>query len=159
MATLPSIIPPRRYERGGVPWVTLLLLVFLVGGSYLAVVWAPIFVVHYEVKATVRDYMNQAIKNKKDGELVEAMCKKLRTLDSVTVVNEDGTEERVPAVQLAPEDVTWERDMESSPPELRVSFEYVRQIRYPYLSEEPKEWIGTINLTNDLAVPDWGPSR
>jgi hypothetical protein len=159
MATIPSIIPPRRYERGGVSWVTLLLLVVLVGGTYLTIVWAPIFVVHYEVKQTVRDFMNQAVKNKDDAALVQALCAKLKSLDTVKTVAEDGTVERVPAVQVAPEDVTWERDLEASPPEVRVSFEYTREVRYPYLSEEPKEWIGTINLSSDLTVPDWGPSR
>lgn len=159
MATSSANRPPRRYERGGVSWVTLLLLVVLVGGTYLTIAWAPIYVVHYEVKQTVRDFMNQAIKNRDDASLVQGLCRKLQSLDSVTVVGEDGREERVPAVQVEPAEVIWERDPDSSPPTLRVSFEYVRQVRYPYLSEEPREWVGTIDLTNDLTLPDWGPSR
>jgi hypothetical protein len=159
MATLTSIHPLRRYERGGVSWVTLLILVVLIGGVYLAVVWAPIFVMHYEVKQTVRIYMNQAIKDPDDERLVQNLCLKLKALDSTTVVGESGKPEQVPSVVVAPEDVTWERDRQSTPPMLRVSFEYKRQVRYPFLSDEPREWIGRIDFTNDLTMPDWGPSR
>ena len=56
----------RRGERGGVSWVTLLLLVLVVGGGYLAWVWGPIYFENYAVKQVVRDYMNQAIKNHDD---------------------------------------------------------------------------------------------
>lgn len=157
----PSTSPssPRRSDRGGVPWVTLLILAAIAGVVYLAIVWAPIYVVHYEVKQTVRDYMNQAIKNRDDAQLVENLCAKLRTLDRVKVVGQDGREVEVPAIDLQPNVVSWERDTNSTPPMLRVSFEYTREVRYPYLSDVPREWVGRIDLENDLTMPDWGPSR
>jgi len=159
MATPTSIHPPRRYERGGVSWVTLLILVALIGGVYLVIAWAPIYVVHYEVKQTVRQYMNQAVKDQDDESLVRNLCLKLRSLDSTTVVGESGKPELVPSVVVAPEDVTWERDRQSTPPMLHVAFEYKRQVRYPFLSDAPREWIGRIDFSNDLTLPDWGPSR
>lgn len=159
MTPFPSIASPRRHDRGGVSWVTVLLLALLAGGIYLTIVWAPIYVVHYEVRQTVRDYMNQAIKNRDDAMLVEGLCAKIRTLDYDTVVGADGRPQKVPAIDLQPQDVTWERDTTSSPPMVHVRFEYTREVRYPYLSETPREWVGTVDLENDISVPDWGPSR
>jgi hypothetical protein len=158
MTPISATPPPRRYERGGVSWVTLLLLVAVLGTAYLAVVWTPIYVVHYEVKQTVRDYMNQAVKNRDDEGLRDNLCAKLKVLDSTTVVGADGRPERIPSVVVAPSDVTWERDASASPPMLHVAFEYRRQVHYPFL-ERTSEWIGTIDLNNDLTIPDWGPAR
>ncbi len=78
---------PRRYERGGVSWVTLLILAALAVAVYLTIVWAPVYVLHYEAKQAVRDYMNQAIKNRDDVALVEKLCQKLRALDSTEVLH------------------------------------------------------------------------
>jgi hypothetical protein len=149
---------PRRYERGGVSWVTLLLLATLAGSVYLVITWAPVYVVHYEVKQTVRDFMNQAIKNSDDAVLIEKLCEKVRSLDSTTVVFEDGRTEKAPSVNLTPSDVTWERDSSVTPPTLRVAFQYTREVHYPYL-EKASEWVGTVDLFKEIGVPDWGPSR
>ncbi len=159
MTPFPSNASPRRHDRGGVSWVTVLLLALFAGAIYLSIVWVPIYFVHYEVKQTVRDYMNQAIKNRDDTQLVENMCAKIRTLDTVTLVGEDGRETRVPAVDLQPQDVRWERDTSATPPVVRVSFEYKREVVYPYLSKEPREWVGVVDLQNDISAVDWGPSR
>jgi len=158
MAPLSPIHPPRRYERGGVSWVTLLLLAMVTAAVYLVVVWAPVFVLHYEVKQVVRDYMNQAIKNRGDAALVERMCGKIRSLDSTRVTRDDGSVLNEPSVNLNPGDVTWERDSSSSPETLHVAFEYTRVVRYPYL-EKSTEWVGAVDLSSELTVPDWGPAR
>ena len=158
MATHSSNHRPRRYERGGVSWVTLLLLAGLLGAFYLAIAWGPIYFVHYEVKQTVRDYMNQAIKNPDDAALVEGLCAKVRSLDSTKVVFEDGRTERVPLVNLEPADVTWERDTTAKPPTLRVAFEYTREVHYPYLAKV-SEWVWSVDLFKELEMPDWGPLR
>jgi hypothetical protein len=159
MTPSPSITTARRSDRGGISWVTVVILLAIAGTIYLTIVWAPIYVVHYEVKQTVRDYMNQAIKNTEDAQLVENLCAKLKTLDTVKVVGDDGRERILPAVDVRPEDVSWERDTTSSPPMVRVSFEYTREVRYPYLSERVREWVGRVDLENDISMPDWGPSR
>jgi hypothetical protein len=148
----------RRYERGGVSWVTLVLLAAVVVAVYLTVVWAPVYVLHYEAKQVVHDYMNQAIKDRDDARLIEKMCQKLQSLDTTEAVGADGRPEKVPTVVVTPSDVTWERDSEATPPMLHVSFEYVRQVRYPYL-EKVSEWVGTVDLYNDLTIPNWGPAR
>jgi hypothetical protein len=158
MAPHSTLHSPRRYERGGVSWVTLLLVSVVAAAVYLFVVWGPVWVLNYEVKQTVRDYMNQAIKNRDDAELIKRMCDKLRSLDTSTITHPDGSVEKVPSVVVDPADVTWERDASASPPMLRVAFEYTRQVRYPFL-EKVSEWVGTIDLTNDLTIPNWGPGR
>jgi len=159
MTPFPSLASPRRHDRGGVSWVTALLLAIVASAIYLSIVWVPIYLVHYEVRQVVRDYMNQAIKNRDDAQLVENMCRKLRALDSVSVAREDGTVVREPSVQVDPQDVTWERDTSATPPMLHVAFEYTREVRYPYVSEVPREWVGTVDMENDISVVDWGPSR
>jgi hypothetical protein len=158
MTTISATPPPRQYERGGVSWVTLVLLGLVASAIYLSVVWVPIYLVHYEVKQTVRDYMNQAVKNPDDAGLVANLCAKLKSLDSTTVLGADGRPETVPSVRVEPSDVTWERDANASPPMLRVAFQYQRTVRYPYL-ERTTEWVGVIDLTNDLSIPNWGPAR
>jgi len=159
MATLSSILPPRRFERGGVSWVTLLILVGLVVGVWMFIAWMPIYVVHYEVKQTVRDYANQAIKNPDDAQLVTNLCAKLRSLDATIVVAEDGTTQKVPSIQVEPADVVWERDMDATPPTLHVAFDYTREVHYPFLKSVTQEWVGNIDITNDLSRADWGPAR
>jgi hypothetical protein len=156
----PSATPilSRRHERGGVSWVSLVLLLGLVTSVYLLVVWSPVYILHYEVKQTVRDYMNQAVKNRDDAKLVENLCAKLRSLDAVQVTDANGSVTLLPVIDLAPSDITWERDTSSQPPMLHVAFEYTREVRYPVL-EKVTEWIGTIDLNNDLSIPNWGPLR
>jgi hypothetical protein len=158
MARPIPLLPTRRYERGGVSWVTVLLLAAVVGAVYLVIAWAPIYIVHYEVKQVVRDHMNQAIKDRNDAPLVERMCAKLASLHQETLEDASGVERRVPVVQVTPTDVTWERDTTVTPPVLHVAFEYVREVRYPYL-DRVSEWVGSVDFTQELAVPDWGPAR
>src|SRR5512133_1697736 len=123
----------RRGERGGISWVSLLLLVLLVGGGYLAWIWGPVYVLNYEVKQVVRDYMNQAVKNRDDEILRHSMVLKIRSLAQRDTFDDYGRPVRVPVVQLEERDVTWERDAQSQPPMLRVSFEYARDVEYPGL--------------------------
>ncbi len=148
----------RRGERGGVTWVSLLLLVLVVGGAYLAWVWAPIYLENYEVKQVVRDYMNQAIKNRDDEALRRNMVLKIRSLDQKSVLDEYGRTIRVPTVPLEERDVAWERDAGSQPPMLRVSFEYAREVAYPVLDRTTTK-VFVVDLSNELTVPDWGPPR
>lgn len=152
----PSSLP--RGARGQITWVTMLLLVLLVTGGYLAWVWIPVYVVDFEARQVVRDYMNQAVKNPDDAGLREKMVARLRMLDAIEVPAEDGTPVEVPAVDVASQDVTWERNRDVKPPTLRVAFEYTRVIVYPYLDRQAEK-VFTVDLTGDISIPDWGPAR
>jgi hypothetical protein len=145
-------------ESGAITWVTAVILAGLAVGAYLAVVWVPVWFVHYEVKQVVRDYANQAVKNPDDASLVAGMCRKLRILDTIRVPGPDGRPEPRPTVEVSPQDVTWERDPASSPPTLRVAFEYRRDVFYPLL-DRWTEKIMRVDITADIARPDWGPPR
>jgi hypothetical protein len=148
----------RRGERGGVSWVTLLLLALVVGAGYLAAVWVPVYYEAYAVKQVVRDYMNQAIKNSDDAALRRNMVLKIRSLDVRTTVDDFGRPVRVPTVPLEERDVSWERDARSQPPMLRVSFEYEREVEYPWLDRTARK-VFAVDLTNEMVVPNWGPPR
>ncbi len=148
----------RRGERGAITWVTLLLLVLVAGGAYLAWVWAPVYFESYTVKQVVRDYMNQAIKNPDDETLRHNMVMKIRSLQEREVVDQYGRVDRVPSVAIEDRDVTWERDTRSQPPMLRVSFEYAREVAYPVLDRTTTK-VFAVDLSNELIVPDWGPQR
>jgi hypothetical protein len=148
----------RRGERGGISWVTLLLLVTLFGGGYWAVVWMPVYYENYAVKQVVRDYMNQAIKNHDDENLVHNMVLKIRSLDQRETVDDLGRAVRIPTVPLEERAVAWERDTRSQPPMLRVSFEYEREVTYPVLDRTTTK-VFAIDLTNELSAADWGPPR
>jgi hypothetical protein len=149
---------PRRAPRGAVSWVTLLFLVGFVVAAYLGWTWAPVYAEHYAVKKVVHDFMNQAVKNPHDDQLRQAMVAKLRSLAEVETVDEDGEPVVVPAVEVDPADVSWERDAESQPPMLRVSFEYTREVELPLLNRTAYK-VFVVDLENDLTRPDWGPAR
>ena len=148
----------RRGERGGVSWVSLLLIALVLGGGYLAAVWVPVYYEAYAVKQVVRDYMNQAIKNSDDEGLRRNMVLKIRALDERTALDDYGRPVRLPTVPLEERDVSWERDARSQPPMLRVSFEYAREVEYPWLNRTATK-VFAVDLSNDLTVPNWGPPR
>jgi hypothetical protein len=148
---------PARQARGGISWVTALLLFLLAGGAYLAWTWFPVYILHYEVKQVVRDYINQAVRNQNDAELVEKMVHKLRTLDDLDMVDDDGNAATTPTVQVAATEVVWERDT-GQPPMLHVAFEYTRPVAYPLLGRWTSKTL-SVDITEDLTRPDWGPSR
>ena len=150
--------PAARLARGGVSWVTLLFIVLFVGGGYLAWTWVPVYVVHYEVKQVVRDYMNQAVKNTNDAALVEKMLHKLRSLDEMDAPDDSGEIVTGPTVQVDPQELTWERDTTVTPPTLSVSFCYTRPVLYPLLQRWTSQTL-CIELENDLEHANWGPTR
>lgn len=150
-------LAPRREERG-LTWIGFLLLVAVVAGAYLAWVWVPVYFENYAVKQTVRDYMNQAIKNHDDARLVANMVAKIRSLSDVEGVDEWGRPALVPAVPLLEGDVSWVRDTTVDPPVLRVSFDYARDVTYPVLERRAVK-VFTVSLENTLTVPNWGPPR
>lgn len=134
------------------------MLLGLVGGGYLAWVWGPVYVVHYEVKQVVRDFMNQAVHDKNDSHLVDRMTKKLASLEQVDGFDARGRPARVPAVMVEPKDVTWERTDDAQPPMLHVAFDYERTVTYPFI-ETTASKVMSVDLENDLTRPDWGPAR
>jgi len=151
--------PPRLpVARGGVSWVTLVLLAAVLGGGYLAWVWIPVYILKFEVTQVVRDYMNQAVKDPNDAALKEKMIHKIRTLQDVQVVGEDGRVHKAPAVDLREQDVLWERDGSQKPPMLHVAFDWSREVGYPFL-DRTVQVIFTVDLTEDISIPDWGPAR
>jgi len=145
----------RPLERGQVSWVSLVLLLTVVGSVYLGKVWIPVYLVHYEVKHTVREYINRAVKTRNDEELVKNLCQQLAALDTTEEEGEDGRIRRVPSVVVQPSDVTWERDATGPALMLHVAFEYVRVVRYPWLNRE-QEHLLSVDLTEDISVPIWG---
>jgi hypothetical protein len=145
----------RRGARGAVTWVTVVLLLALGTAGYLAWVWVPVYVVHYEVKAVVRDYGNRAIKNPADAELVHGMCGQIRSLARVPVPDEGGTPVLRPAADVHPTDVVWERDAEAVPPSLHVAFEYRRDVYYPFLDRWEEKTM-RVDMNLDLTRADWG---
>ena len=145
-----------RLERGAASWVTVLLVLGLAAAAYAAVVFVPPAVLHYEVKQVVRDYGNQAVKNANDEELLTKMVQKIQSLDSVAAVDEAGRPVRVPVVDLRKEDVLWARS--ADPKTLHVAFEYPRTLELPWL-DRVLERVYRVDLTMDLTMPDWGPSR
>ena len=149
---------PRRVERGGISWVTLLLFAILFGGGYLAWVWLPLQFDDYAVKQVVRDYMNQAIKNADDEGLRRSMVEKIRSLAQIDGVDHAGRPLRVPAISLDERQVVWERDASAQPTTLRIAFEYERQVVYPLIDRSDVK-VFEVDLKQDLTRADWGPAR
>lgn len=144
--------PFRRRGSGSVSWVTLLLLLGLLSGAYLAWVFGPPFVLHYEVKQVVHDFSNRAVKNPNDGELLQGMVARIRSLEETTVFDEAGQPREVPTVDLQMQDVLWERT--SDPPTLHVAFEYQRSLPLPFIGRV-LERTYRVDLRTDIRVPHW----
>jgi hypothetical protein len=147
-----------RKQRGAITWVTLLLVVAVVVAGYLSWVWAPIYYENFAVKQVVRDFMNQAVKNRNDEQLRRYMVDKIRSISMVQVVDGSGRPARVPAIPLEERDVTWERDASAQPPVLHVAFDYAREVDLPFLDRTATK-VFTVDLSNDLTIPDWGSTR
>lgn len=154
----PSSASRRPLERGQFSWVTAVLVLAVGGAGYMGWVWVPVYVLHHEVKQVVRNYMNLAVKDRNDELLVVQLCAKVQALDSVPGEDRFGAPTQLPVVDLQPGDVTWDRDTSVSPPMLRVAFEYVREVKYPFL-DRTREVTLSIDLSQDLAIPNWGPAR
>jgi hypothetical protein len=147
-----------RSEHGEITWVGLVLLAAVAGGAYLGWTWIPVYFDHYTVKQVVRDYMNQAVKNPDDAGLRRMMVHKIRSLREVDSVDAWGRPVRLPSVPLDEGAVTWERDARTPPGTLHVAFDYERQVEYPLLRRTATK-VFTVDVTGDLAQPDWGPTR
>jgi hypothetical protein len=147
----------RRSERGEVTWVTLLLLVGVAAAGYWLWVWGPVYVLHYEVKQVVHEYMNQAVRNHDDGQLVQNMVRKLETLAVVDGEDAYGAPARIPAVIVDPARVTWDR-APAEAPTLHVAFDYERSVTYPFLGRTGTK-VFTVDVEGDLTRPNWGPER
>jgi hypothetical protein len=140
-------------ERGAA-WVNLLLLLALAVAGYLAWVWLPVYADHYQVKQTTRDYMNRAVKDRNDAALVAGLSGALLRIGHVRLKDEEGTVYDVPAVDVPPDAISWERDTSGKPPVLRVSFEYERTIVLPFLDRTTVKHF-SVELETDITVPTW----
>lgn len=152
---LPSASPRRRsLERGAFTWVSFLMLVSLLAGGYLAVVWGPIYIVRYQVGVVTGEFANRAVNNRDDATLVKALCDKLGGLAQVKIQEQDGSISEVQAVDLRPEEITWERKAESLPRSLRIAFEYTTSVHYP-LIDKFSEKTFIIELERDISPVKW----
>jgi hypothetical protein len=152
---LPSASPRRRsLERGAFTWVTFLMLLVLLAGGYLAVVWGPIYILRYEVGVVTGEFANRAVNNRDDAMLVRGLCDKLAALGQVKVQETDGTISEVRAVDLRPEDITWERKAETMPRSLRIAFEYTTSIHYPVIDRFSEKTFA-IELERDISPVKW----
>jgi hypothetical protein len=128
------------------------MLVALVAAGYLGWVWVPVYLTHYEAKQLVRQTGNRAVHDRRDAEMLEDLVTRLRGLDDVETVGDDGRAGRRPAIDIQVKDVTWERP---TPTSLRVAFEYERDVTYPFLDRRVEQPM-TVDLTMDTSLPDWG---
>jgi hypothetical protein len=129
-----SASPRRRSsERGEITWVTAVLLLSLLAGGYLAVVWVPVYIVRYEAGVLATEYSNKAVHNRDDDGLVRDLCQRLAQLDQVKAPQPDGSIALVPAVDVRPDEITWERNTSAVPPTIHVAFEYTTSVYFPFL--------------------------
>lgn len=147
-----------RSARGQITWVTLVLLVAVVGGGYLAWAWVPVYYRNVEAKQVVRAYVNRAIKDTNDQRLVAGLCGDLAKVDQVDLPGEDGTVAPAPAVDVSPDQVVWERDTGAQPATLHVRVEYDAPVRYPFLDRVDRKTF-VIELSEELVVPSWGVTK
>jgi hypothetical protein len=147
----PPKTPRLLAARGAITSVGVLLVLALAAGVYVAWTWVPVYVVHYEVKQVVRNFGSLAVKNHDDAQLVDGMVAKIRSLEQVVSEGPDGQRQARPLIELAPEDVTWER---VEPASLHVAFDYGREVTLPLLDRR-LERVMSVDLTMDISTPHW----
>jgi len=130
------------------------LLASLLGGGYLAVVWVPVYIVRYEAGMVATEFVNKAVHNRDDAALVSGLCARLAKLDQVKAPAADGSIITVPAVDLRPEDVTWQRDTAAVPPTLHLAFEYTAVVHYPIFDRFTEKTFG-IERSQDIQPVKW----
>jgi hypothetical protein len=144
----------RSRERGEITWVTVVLLLSLATAGYLTVVWAPVYIVRYEVGVVATEYANKAVHNHDDASLVKELCQRLAALDQVKTLQPDGSIALVPAVDLRPEEITWVRDTAVFPPTIHLAFEYTASVYFPIL-EKFTEKSFAIDRFQDIQPAKW----
>lgn len=130
--------------------VGLLLLLAMAAAAYLAWVWVPILFDHQKVERAVREQANYAVKDRDDARLVQRMTEAIGRISSIEEIGEDGRVQIRPAIDVRPQDVTWERQGET----LHVAFGYVREVVYPYIDRRQERYF-TVDLTTDISLPRW----
>ena len=143
----------RRLERGEVSWVGLAMLLGFAAAAYLAWVWVPVYVRHQQVEEIVRGSANSAVKNPNDAALLQDMTRRIRALESVEVEGPSGELVRAPLIDVAPQDVTWERNRETRT--LHIAFSYAVPVVYPWI-ERVDEHVKDVDIVADVTIPDWG---
>ena len=146
-------IRARRGERGEVSWVGLLFLLAIAAAAYLAVAWVPVYIHKQQVEEIVRGQANSAVKNPDDAFLVADLARRIRALETVEVEDPAGKRVRVPLVDLAPQDITWERNTEART--LHVAFSYTLEAVYPWIGRT-QPYAVDVDLTEDVTLPNWG---
>jgi hypothetical protein len=152
---IPSASPRQRSrERGEITWVTLLLLLSLVTLGYLAVVWGPIYLIRYEAGMIAIEYANKAVHDRDDAALVQQLSDRLARLEQVKAPAADGSIALVTAVEVRPQDITWERNTSVSPPTLHVAFEYTTSVHYPLLDRFSEKTF-VVDRFQEIAPAKW----
>lgn len=136
--------------RGEVNVVGLLLVLAMAGAAYLAWVWVPVLFQHQEVERVVREHASYAVKDRDDAALVRRMTEAFGRIATMEEVGEDGRVQSRPAIDVRPQDVTWERQGQT----LHVAFGYVRSVPYPYIGRWQDRYF-TVDLTMDISLPRW----
>ena len=142
----------RLPEPRGAAWVGLLMLLGVAAGAYLAWVWGPVYLCHYEAKQVVRQLGNEAVRDPDDERLLARLVSRLRSLEEVEASDEQGRPVRRPAIDVQERDVTWQR---TAPGSLRVAFEYAREVEYPWLDRRAEK-VFAVDLTMDVSRANWG---
>jgi hypothetical protein len=130
--------------------IGLLLLLAIGAAGYVAWVWIPIVFDHQNVERVVREHANLAVKNRDDADLVRRMTEEIGRIATSKEVGGDGRALVRPAIDVRPQDVTWERRGET----LHVAFGYVRRVVYPYVNWQQDRYF-TVDLTTDISRPRW----
>jgi hypothetical protein len=144
----------RSHERGEITWVTAVLLLALATAGYLAVVWVPVYIVRYEVGVITNEYANKAVRDPDDAALVTGLCLRLVALEQVKVPQPDGSVAVMPAVDVRPEDVTWERNTSVRPPTIHVAFEYTTSVYFPILDRFTEKTFA-VDRFQDIQMAKW----
>ena len=153
---IPSAPPRQRSsERGEITWVTLVLILALVTGGYLAVVWAPVYIVRYEAGVLATEYANKAVHNRDDAQLVQDAL--FPPVHGWTRSRSRRRTARSPCSRpsiCAPSDVTWVRNTDATPPTIHVAFEYTTSVYFPVLDRFSEKTFA-IDRFQDIQPAKW----
>ena len=118
-------------------------------------VWVPVFIVRYEAGMVTAEFANKAVHDHDDDVAGEdSSATGWPSLDQVKSPEPDGSISMVPAVDVRPEDVTWERDATATPPTLHVAFSYTTSVYYPLLDRFTEKTFA-VDRVQDIQPVKW----
>ncbi|MDF1565230.1 MAG: hypothetical protein P1V51_19490 [Deltaproteobacteria bacterium] len=122
-------------ERGETSWLTYLLLLGAVGGIYLLIAYAPVYLDHYNARSKCEETLSKTWRYK-DEERTRLELKKALAEVRMEEAAEFGEVKKLPAIRPRDDELRVTIDESVVPPMLRIEAPYTRVVKFPFIKKQ-----------------------